>query len=58
MTVAGFHPSLNYLEELVNAMGEWTEHMGALDVRVSALEEQDEEDVNKMEALDKRVAAL
>ncbi|KAG2307009.1 hypothetical protein Bca52824_026757 [Brassica carinata] len=46
--------SLNDLEELVDAMGEWTQHIGALDVRVDALEEQFEEAGNKMEALEDR----
>ncbi|KAL0713528.1 hypothetical protein Bca4012_020506 [Brassica carinata] len=48
--------SINDLEDLVNLMGEWTAQMGALDMRVAALEE--DTDVNKMEALDMRVAAL
>ena len=46
--------SLNDLEELVDAMGEWTQHIGALDVRVDALEERFEEAGNKMEALEDR----
>ncbi|KAG2329954.1 hypothetical protein Bca52824_001134 [Brassica carinata] len=46
--------SLNDLEELVDAMGEWTQHIGALDVRVDALEERFEEARNKMEALEDR----
>ncbi|KAL0742463.1 hypothetical protein Bca4012_083976 [Brassica carinata] len=45
-----FDISLNDLEELVDAMGEWTQHIGALDVRVDALEERFEEAGNKMEA--------
>lgn len=35
-------------------MGEWTQHIGALDVRVDALEERFEEAGNKMEALEDR----
>ncbi|KAG2304235.1 hypothetical protein Bca52824_032886 [Brassica carinata] len=48
--------SLNDLEYFANAMEEWTEQMGALDMRVAALEQ--DAVMNKMDALDMRVTAL
>ncbi|KAL0695839.1 hypothetical protein Bca4012_063019 [Brassica carinata] len=48
--------SLNDLDDLANAMEEWTEKIGALDMRVAALEQ--DAVMNKMDALDTRVTAL
>ncbi|KAG2330431.1 hypothetical protein Bca52824_001611 [Brassica carinata] len=53
--------SLNDLEELVDAMGEWTQHIGALDTEayvekvVDALEGQDKELRNKTEVYVEKV---